>query len=310
VAPSGCTEYSAVGMLQSSSAQLTELPSGRNYSVAIAADNSLGLSEWSSVRCDGESAAAREEERSTWCTESWANETAEATHHLTTLGVPARPDPPTRTVGSFSGVRLDNRTALLIGWLTPFSNALEVLGFELLIVYGVDGTARSVNVTVSDGGGEQYLLSGLTPDSSVNVSVRAVNALGAGEFSEAGVFHTAAADVAQDFGTVAPGAGLGVGDAAAGGDLLVLIVIVIVTAVCLGYALVRLYRRVRTMAAKANAAAAQAKQRVHFAPPPPPPVAGSEKKGKDGKAAGTLLDIAVRRRAYAPCTQPRLLLRI
>ena len=145
-----CVVSSAAGP-SSTSKVVEQLPSGRNYTVHVNAANTEGSSG------NRSSAAA-----------------------VTTLAVPLQghaPYLPTRLQG------LEYSTTLHIVWDAPYSNGLPITDYAL----EVDGSSVTV---LADDERPQYSQTGLIPATVHTFRVRAINALGAGAWSEQVSFST------------------------------------------------------------------------------------------------------------------------
>ena len=140
-----CVVSSAAGP-SSTSKVVEQLPSGRNYTVHVNAANAEGSSG------NRSSAAA-----------------------VTTLAVPMRGHPVRRQTPDLPGV--SQTTAIHIVWDAPYSNGLPITNYTL----EVDGSTTTVGLTDYT---PQYVPGGLVPGTTHSVRVRAVNGLGAGEWSD------------------------------------------------------------------------------------------------------------------------------
>ena len=140
-----CVVSSAAGP-SSTSKVVEQLPSGRNYTVHVNAANAEGSSG------NRSSAAA-----------------------VTTLAVPMRGHPVRRQTPDLPGV--SQTTAIHVVWDAPYSNGLPITNYTL----EVDGSTTTVGLTDYT---PQYVPGGLVPGTTHSVRVRAVNGLGAGEWSD------------------------------------------------------------------------------------------------------------------------------
>ena len=129
------------------SATVSSLTSGRNYTVAVEVWNAIGSS---------------------------GNATAAGEH--STLGVPVQAYPPFEAE-ALDG--LDGKTTLHVMWHAPWANGLPITQFDLEL----DGNPKLVAVNSS--GTPQYVFSSMIPGTSHDVRVRAVNSQGSGAWSAA-----------------------------------------------------------------------------------------------------------------------------
>ena len=129
----------------STSASVSGLLPGFNYTVSIVATNAVGSSA-----------------------------SASAPGTFTTLAPPLRGYAPFQAP-ALEG--LDQTTSLHVMWYGPYDNGAPLTGYELLLA---DGTVHQLNATSSP----QFFLGGLEPGTSHTFSVRAINAEGFGQYSD------------------------------------------------------------------------------------------------------------------------------
>jgi len=140
---------------------ITGLAPGRNWTAAVDAVNSVGHSGNASLSCGAPPCA-------------------------TTHAAPMRGNTPFLDE-PLPGLPLT--TTLLVTWVPPFGNGLNLSSFDLDIV-GSGGAPEVVSAPI-DGSSPQYLHYDLVPGTQHAFRVRARNALGAGNYSDAFVAATA-----------------------------------------------------------------------------------------------------------------------
>jgi hypothetical protein len=152
VASGGCVSVTADA---DAVAATVPLPSGRNFTIAVEAVNSIG---------------------------STGNVTSTDGVH-TTRAVPM-PGYQVAELEPLPG--LSAKTTMRVQWASPYGNGLPITGFKL----NVDGEDRDVEATTT-GASPQFTVVGLNPGSFHTFTVRAVNSLGEGIEGPNATFETA-----------------------------------------------------------------------------------------------------------------------
>jgi hypothetical protein len=143
------------------------LGSGRNYTLWLRAANAVGMGEFGAV----------------------------PNGRANTLGAPTRCTPPFRADGVSEHALLDHETSLHLLWHPPYDQGVPILRYELEHREAAAPTSvEPLGVTLVESAADwtpAVVLTGLVPGTAYACTVRAVNALGAGEVSEPAMLTTA-----------------------------------------------------------------------------------------------------------------------